>query len=325
MPADSIKLCYIYGINKQNAVNYMALAFFHFPLSCTDAHNPKTTKATMEGAISGFQKLRFLGLRPSEVNGAALGELLQADADAPIYDCTDDTIVYALDLAYTMVGMHLESLSLEANSAKEIQGYIKSVPTVMELGIKIYELMEVEEQTFPVDLSQGGGGTVVIKLNFDKSSAHSSGPLSILSYSAQATTDPISYTFESVLYGGNVSVSIGMYTSDNFLAAGCATGYMPNQGGSTSQDSSGVGSSCSDPGPSPDISHITNNMGDLAVALYMNEKKIPLTASTRYEFLRKTGLNADNNHTWVEGSDAPTEIADFLVAEPIKNQLALTG
>ena len=269
----------------------------------------------------GIEAAKFVFALASKPGFAALWGVISATLTA-------GTAADAAEEAIPIVGWILAAIEiagLVATIAETIAEVIRSPFTyVSELTFTHDVTVTVhpsdcpaEGQTFPADLWGGAGGSYVIKLSFDKSSAHSSGSLLISSHSSTPTSDPIFFTFKNVPYGGNVSVTIGMYTDDNFLAAGCATGYMPNLGGSATQDSSGTSSSgCSDPVPSPDTSNISDNKGDLSVILHVNEKKIPLNASTQYDFLQKTSFNADGNHIWDRTAAAPGETAESLVSEP---------
>jgi hypothetical protein len=83
MPSNSVKLCYIYGIDRHRSLNYMALAFFHFPSTAINAADATAAINFDNGdEIPDYNKLRFLGVSPSQIRAVASRRSYPAASDS---------------------------------------------------------------------------------------------------------------------------------------------------------------------------------------------------------------------------------------------------
>jgi len=89
-------------------------------------------------------------------------------------------------------------------------------------------------------------------------------------------TQPLSYTFKNAPYGGNVKITVGFYSGNNWLAG---------------QGSTGI---------------IENDKTAANVTITITENKVPLQINTLYSHKEKTILDADGNLVWLATTEAPT-------------------
>ncbi len=104
-----------------------------------------------------------------------------------------------------------------------------------------------------------------------------------------STLPPV--TFKNVPFGGNVTVTVGFYSEDDWLAAQGSTGSVANN---------------------------VDTLPDITIQEY----KVPIQPATVYEHKQKTVLtDAQGTHGWLPTATAPTAAAGSLVCEQAAGNL----
>jgi hypothetical protein len=230
----------------------------------------------MEAVIDGWIAYSYRDPTVLAQIGKTLGEYLLGKAGAwlaaKIMTATDNA--EALDsipvigntlMAIAAAGLVAEIAETIAEICRSPRTYVGELTFTHNIGVTINH--DPDDYEFPAVASY-----YEVKAFFDSGTPWDSGSIPM---PGTSWSDPLTYTFQGVPYGGNVKIWVGFYSANDWLAGQGSTDNIPNDATAAS------------------------------VTITITENKAPLQINTVYSHREKTTLDANGNLIW-EVADAPT-------------------
>jgi hypothetical protein len=144
-----------------------------------------------------------------------------------------------------------------------------------------------------------------VTAQFDNGTPH------IITQAMPGTTvsDPITVTFPDVPFGGQLTVNVGFYSADGWLAGQGQIGPVPNAAGS-----------CTTLGGSL-VCQTSQTADDLSLSFAIAENLVPLTPHTTYSHKEIITLEANGRHAWQPKTTPPVEVTPQGLCEAVNGQL----
>ena len=194
-------------------------------------------------------------------------------------------VIGAIMNAFAAGGMVAEIIETSVEIRRSPQTYVSTLTFTHNITVTIHH--DPNDFEFPATATH-----YTLKAFFDSGTPHVSGSIPM---PGTSWSDPLTYTFSSVPYGGKVKIWVGFYSDNNWL--------------------SGQGST----------DNIANNETAEQVTITITENKVPLRINTVYSHKQKTGLDKSGNLVW-EAVAAPTATKADLNCGNLNGDLCeLTG
>jgi hypothetical protein len=290
---------FVEGLQAATALNMIAqviVLFFEELAIAIDYDAPVNWQAI---AVQLAQRLLLASVRPLMVliaSSIATGETVEAVTDAiPVVGA-----ILSAAFAVTLVAQIVETSAEVANSP---QTYVDELTITHDVAVSIHH--DPDDMAFPATAA-----SYTVTAQFDN------GTPRVISQPMPGTTvsSPITATFTNVPFGGQLTITVGFYSADGWLAGQGQIGPVPNAAGSCTTLNGSL--QC----------QTTQTAGDLSLSLAITEKLVPLTAGTVYTHKEVIELETNGEHVWQPTTTPPSVLTPQGLCQNVNGQLcALDG
>ncbi len=246
--------------------------------------------------------------------GVQLGQVLLRPAAETLMQLVASSIATGETVERVTDAIPVVGLLLDAAVALSLVAQI--VETSVEVGTS--PRTYVNELTFTHDIvvtihhdPDDPAGFPATAASYTVTAQFDNGTPHIITRAMPGTTvsDPITATFSNVPFGGQVTVIVGFYSADGWLAGQGQIGPVPNGAGS-----------CTTLGGSL-VCQTSQTAGDLSLSFAITENLVPLTAKTTYNHKEIIALDANGRHAWQRTTAPPAEVTPQGLCENVNGQL----
>ena len=167
-------------------------------------------------------------------------------------------VIGAVMNALAAAGMAAELTETVAEICRSPMTYVSEISFTHDITVTIHH--DPDDFEFPATAT-----TYTLKAFFDNGTPHVSDNIPM---PGTSWSDPLTYTFNSVPYGGRVKITVGFYSENNWLA--------------------GQGST----------DNILNDKSAEQISITITENKVPLRINTVYSHKEKSALDENGNLVW---------------------------